>query len=290
MATLKNTTISDTGFYKPSTGDSGQRPGNSQGLFRYNTTTTFPEHNTGSAYVQGNKQLTDNDTYGSTAGNAALSGVDLKAKRPNAPSGYYWIKNSRMPNALQMYVNMTREGGGFDFYPITGGISVDRVYIPTNNWGSSNLSGGALHSGVALGLDLVYPRSQQHWYAIDEFLRGVLGSNVDTYFPVMGPIYRNTATSSGTAGGNYTSQIFRGTFGTAGGAQDWQVPDGGRWWLRDSTYSEPNGDYGAYGFLGTRGVPSPYAGQDIPFNDGGGVGVTPYPTGTTYLLSTNVKP
>ena len=28
-----------------------------------------------------------------------------------------------------------------------------------------------------------------------------------------------------------------------GFCNDWRVADGGDWWLRDSTFSEPNGDY-----------------------------------------------
>jgi hypothetical protein len=67
------------------------------------------------------------------------------------------------------------------------------------------------------------------------------------------------------------------------GALDWKVPDGGRWWLRDLYYSEPNGDYSYDGFLGFSGV-SP-DGSNLTYNDGG-----TYYTGTSYLVSTNAKP
>lgn len=293
MAQLKNTTVDDTGFYKVPVGNTSQRPSNSQGLFRYNLETNFSEYNTGSTWTQSNKQVTDYNGYGSTAANAALSGWDLKQKRPDAPSGVYWIKSPRMPNALQMYVDMVEDGGGYDFYLINGGTSVDRVYLPSAQWGSSSTTGGGVHSGVALGLDLIYPRSKFHWRAMDNYVRGVLGQNLNNYFSAggfMGAIYRNTNTSGGTAGGNYTGQIMRSLQFYGSGAQDWVVPDGGRWWLRDSTYTEPNGDYPAYGFLANRGIPQPYGLQDQIFNDVGTVGSYPYATGGSYICSTNDKP
>ena len=46
-------------------------------------------------------------------------------------------------------------------YAITGGSSVNDA---RNN-----------HSGTALGLDLVYPRSSYHWRAMVNFVRGQLG-------------------------------------------------------------------------------------------------------------------
>lgn len=293
MAQFKNTTVDDTGFYKIPVGNTGQRSANTAGLVRYNSQTSLSEHNTGTTWIQGNKQITDLSTYGTVSTNPAQSGLDLKQKRPDAPSGVYWIKNEKMPNALQLYVDMVEDGGGYDFRLITGGTSVDRPYLPTAQWGSSNATGGGIHSGVALGLDLIYPRSKFHWRAMDNYVRGVLGQNLNTYFSAggfMGAIYRNTSQTGGTAGGNYTGQILRSPRHYGSGAQDWGVPDGGRWWLRDSVYSEPNGDYGAYAFLASRGISQPYGLEDHVFNDGGGAGSYPYVTGGSYIVSTNQKP
>jgi len=61
------------------------------------------------------------------------------------------------------------------------------------------------------------------------------------------------------------------------------VPDGGRWWIRDTTYGEPNGNYSTYGFLILQGLSS--TGLISAFDDQG----APY-TGTKYLVSTNAKP
>lgn len=208
----------------------------------------------------------------------AQSGYELSQINPSVPSGYYWIKNADMPNALQMYVDMDQEGGGYDFYVITGGIAVDRVNVPG--------SGGGVNSGTALGLDIVYPRSKFHWIAMYNFIEGVLGQNINSYFTSnVGAIYRNTTAGNGS--GNYTSKIMRDPNYYGTGAPDWRVPDGGRWWLRDSVYSEPNGDYANYGFLGNRSIPRPYTGQDLVFNDLANYTQT---TGTLYLVSTNAKP
>ena len=53
MATLKNTTIDDTGFLKTATGTTAQRPGSPvQGDVRFNTTLGYHEIYDGSAWKQ----------------------------------------------------------------------------------------------------------------------------------------------------------------------------------------------------------------------------------------------
>lgn len=265
MATLKNTSISGTGALQNASGTTAQRPTASAGMIRYNSTVAGPEYyNTGWA---SNTNLLD----GSTQYNAAPSGYYIAQNFPGKSSGYYWIKSPRMPNALQMYVDMTYEGGGYDFYAITNGTSIGS-YSPTT------------HSGYSLGLDLVYPRSTYHWRAMSAFVYNVLGSTSSAYFGTKYAIYRTNISSSG---GNYSSYIMRDPVYYGSGAPDWRVPDGGRWWLRDTTYSEPNGDYTALNFL-SGGLPAyPYTGGDLTFNDVTG---QDYTTGTTYLVSTNAKP
>ena len=86
---------------------------------------------------------------------------------------------------------------------------------------------------------------------------------------------------------NYTAVIMRSPAYYGTGSSAHRVKDGGRWWLRDTTFSEPNGDYGAYGLLGGYGVPAVnYDLSDLGFNDG----TSNYPTGNYYLVSTNLKP
>lgn len=215
---------------------------------------------------------------GSSSDNAARSGLDIKRLYPSKTSGYYWIQSDSMPNPLQMYVNLDSDcdGGGWDFYAITGGTSVS--YANVN------------HSGTSLGLDLVYPRSQGHFKAMYKFANNVLG-NLSGFMQIVGKVYATSSTVAAGAypaymNGNYTTYIMRNPLYYSTGAPDWKVPDGGRWWLRDSTFGEPNGDQYANGFLGLYGAGYGLNsdGSLTGFNDGG-----TYATGTSYLVSTNKK-
>jgi hypothetical protein len=202
-----------------------------------------------------------------TISNPAPSGFALKLNYPDLASGYYYIKSSLMPNALLMYVDMTNDGGGFDYYRITGGTSINFIT--------------STHSGIALGLDLIYPRSQGHWKSMYEFSVGVLGVSLNSVMAICGAVTRNTQLNGS---GNYTNVIMRDPNNYLSGALDWKVPDGGRWWLRDLFYAEPNGDYSYDAFLSFSGV-SP-DGSNLTYNDG----YSSYSTGTSYLVSTNAKP
>ena len=203
-------------------------------------------------------------TDGSTEQNAAPSGYYLAQNCPGLSSGTYWIKSESMPNALQMYVDMTEEGGGYDFYFITAGPSVNFV-TDTN-------------AGTPLGLDLVMPRSKYHWRAMkNAVLDHRPSGDFYQYFRTAYGIYRNV---NGSLNGDYTSTIMN----SQDGSSDWRVKDGGRWWLRDTTYGEPNGDYTLYGLL-SFGMNESWDLGDFGFNDGGSES-----TGVYYLVSTNAKP
>ena len=202
-----------------------------------------------------------------TISNPAPSGLALKLNYPDLASGYYYIKSSLMPNPLLMYVDMTNDGGGFDYYRITGGTSISFI--------------GSTHSGTALGLDLIYPRSQGHWKSMYEFSVGVLGVSLTSVMAICGAVTRNTQLNGS---GSYTNVIMRDPNNYLSGALDWKVPDGGRWWLRDLFYGEPNGDYSYDAFLSFSGV-SP-DGSNLTYNDG----YSSAYTGTSYLVSTNAKP
>ena len=69
----------------------------------------------------------------------------------------------------------------------------------------------------------------------------------------------------------------------ATGTIDWRVPDDGKWYIRDTTHTEPNGDYTANAFLGLITLLSD--GSVTLFNDGN----AGYSTGTIIICSTNVK-
>ena len=196
---------------------------------------------------------------------AAASGYQLSECFPLYESGWFWIKSASMPNPLEMYVDMTEEGGGYDFYFITSGPSVS--YITDDN------------GGTPLGLDLVMPRSKYHWRAMQNAVKNVRPSGTfDNYFATSYGIYRNTE----AYGGDFRNAIMRSTDLIGGAA--WRVKDGGRWWLRDTLYSEPNGDYSLNGLL-SGGMYANWNLQDFQINDAGAYGTYNY-----YLVSTNAKP
>jgi hypothetical protein len=209
---------------------------------------------------------------GMSSTNPATSGYAIYSANPWLPNGYYWIKSAAMPNALQMFVDI--KNGGQDFYQIVGGTNVN--YITQT------------HSGTALGLELVIPRSQDSWRAIYNYVHTTLGSNYPAWYTIM-PIYKTSN------GGDYTGYaMFDPRFGNSGstagsynGAPDWRCKDGGLWYIKDIPYGSPSGDYYANAFMNV------YSEILYPqwltsygssgFNDSNDT----YYTGSTYLVSTN---
>lgn len=193
---------------------------------------------------------------GSQKDRAAKSGYDLRKTHPELPSGFYWIQNNDMEKPRQMYVDMEKEGGGYDFLLFEGdaitAVSKGKKAVP--------------------GLDLVYPRSKEHLAAMLAFLAHE-SIPVQAAMRTCGGVHRTTGS------GSYAAY----TMNSASGIPDWKVPDGGRWWLSDSPYSEPNGDYAYGGLLSLEGISED--GTITRFNDAHGVS-----TGTKYLLSTNAHP
>jgi cysteine-rich repeat protein len=169
-----------------------------------------------------------------------------------APDGSYWIKTPK-DQVIAVDCDMTSEGGGYTYLPIASGKTTSRS---TDD-----------NSCKDYGLDIVYPRSKAQW----TWMLSKYGSSYFTTIPGV--------TKPGN-GGNYTGCVMRhpGSYGS--GCGDWKVPDGGRWWLRDSTYSEPNGDYTANCWLSMY----QHDANDIRFNDGN----CSYST-SKYLCSTNDK-
>jgi len=215
---------------------------------------------------------------GSTIARAAASGLQLHTEFPALGSGWYYIKSPSMSTAKEMYVDMTEDGGGYDFYFITSGPSVSTVT-------ESN-------GGTSLGLDLVMPRSKGHWKAMSNAVLAAITANkagggiYSSYFQTTYGVYRDNGGSV-----SYTNKVMRSSsYGGSTNAADWKVKDGGRWWLRDNIHSEPNGDYSSNGLLGLHAggytFPNPYDNSNIGFNDGG----SSYSTGSYYLVSTNAKP
>ena len=146
---------------------------------------------------------------GSNQANAAASGYQLIQDYPGISQGTYWIKSPSMSNALQMYVDVTEDGGGYDFYYTNNGPSVN--YANSTNAGSS------------LGLDMVNPRSKYHWRAMSKAANHFDSGNHNSYFNTMYTIHKTGG------GGNYTGCIMRSSAYGGNNCGDWRVNDGGKW-------------------------------------------------------------
>ncbi len=183
------------------------------------------------------KGALEDPTYG-TASNPAASCLDLLTQRPSLAKqdGDYYVKTAKSAS-LKVYCDMTTEGGGYTFYPVASGKTTYRF---TDN-----------DSCKDLGLTMVMPRSKAHWSAM-------LAKYGTSYFTTIPGVYKVGN------GGNYTGCVMRhpGSYGS--GCSGWRVGDGGRWWLRDSKYSEPNGDYTSTCWLSMY----KWDVNDIRYNDG----------------------
>ena len=179
-----------------------------------------------------------------------VSCLDILDAGLSTGDGYYMIDPDGRDGPLgeiEVLCDMSTEGGGYTYLGIDG-VSTSR---------STDYN-----SCMDYGMDIVYPRSRDHWAS--------LLARFDTSFFSTIP-----GVTKPSGGGSYTWCAMN-----SGSCPDWRVPDGGRWWLRDSTYTEPNGDYEANCWLSMYGHDL----DDIRFNDG----TCSYST-SRYVCSTNDK-
>ena len=76
-------------------------------------------------------------------------------------------------------------------------------------------------------MQMVIPRSREHWVS----LKQKFGT---TYFSTVPGIYKPSD------GGNYTSVAMNSKAMPEGG---YRALDGGEWWLRDTPFEQPDGNY-----------------------------------------------
>ena len=198
-----------------------------------------------------------NTTYGKSKQTPATSCLELvnlfKGAGVKLKDGAYWIKAPK-GQVIEVQCDMSSEGGGYTYFAVNSGITTSRS---TDN-----------NTCKTYGMDIVYPRSKAQWaWMLSKFGSG--------YFSTIPGVTKPNN------GGNYTGCVMRNPKSYGSGCGDWRVPDGGRWWMRDSTYGEPNGDYTANCWLSMY----KHDPNDIQFNDGN----CSYNT-SKYICSTNDKP
>jgi hypothetical protein len=121
-------------------GTTAQRPSlPAAGMIRYNSDLGGTEVYTGQSWTLiGVGSTTGASTLGTSAANAAPSALAIKRAYPNAPDGVYWIKPSgvgasSLPaaagsgNAIQIYCDMTTDGGGWMLVGYAGTINTNKT-------------------------------------------------------------------------------------------------------------------------------------------------------------------
>jgi hypothetical protein len=134
MATLKNTTINDTGYFQFPIGTTAQRPANPvAGMMRVNTTTNVLEAYVGSGWVE----IVNNNVGTST--NPATSAAQIRTQNPSATDGnYYYKPTGYTGSAIQCYTNFTNAPAG------KGYVLVARGQQSTDWWNASGQNTSSL--------------------------------------------------------------------------------------------------------------------------------------------------
>jgi hypothetical protein len=141
------------------TGNNSARPGSPvAGMTRYNTASSTIEYYNGSAWV--GLGLQD----GSSESTAAPSAAYIQTVTGTTTSGTYWIKNSSMSVAVQVYCDMSYDDGGYMLlaygYVGSTGDSSANFNIPNLNHDSTQYSYTPTNRATNHGL-VASPNSQK---------------------------------------------------------------------------------------------------------------------------------
>lgn len=182
---------------------------------------------------------------------------DIKMFKPQSTSGWYEIEAKEINGGqkLSVWCDMETDGGGYTYYPIDGdgGISTSR-YDAANNC-------------TALGLQLAVWRTKAHMHAM-------LHKYGTQYFATVPGVY-----GTGVEAGHKSFSRYAMYSTNPEVESYWHAIDGGSWFMRDTPFAQPNGDYTDGCWLGVYGL------NPLLFNDD----ECKYETGPNYVCSTNDK-
>jgi hypothetical protein len=141
----------------------------------------------------------------------------------------------------------------------------------------------------AVGLQTVIPRTKAHWVSMFSFVRnptgsGGLGTTLSSYFQVVPGVYKATDGKTPCGGGN--AGIMNSDY-CLDRVNGWRALDGGKWWLRSSLYSQPDGVYSSFSLLGLAAFASGATVDDTANNFVFDDGSANYFSGYNYICSTN---
>lgn len=141
---------------------------------------------------------------------------------------------------VSIYCDMEPDFGiGYSYYKVVGG---------KNTWRASDSN-----TCKDLGMQIFVPRTKEHWKSAMKYTGGDNG-----FFYIMGVI--RDSNGCGTC-----TNVAMNSKAMAAAGGDWHAIDNGDFWVRDTKYGEPNGDYHAGCWLG-------YYGFDLEagtgYNDG----------------------
>lgn len=190
-----------------------------------------------------------------------------------------WYKISPSSTQLMVYCDMTADSGAaYTLYPCNGCTSVNMI--------DSVQANGC----TGLGLNMVIPRSEAHWTTMFAFVANVLNASVPSYFQTVPGISKPTDGLTSCLGGGLGVMNSANCLSVTG---SWQASDGGQWWLRDTAYSQPDGNYASNSLLALglwNGQSSGLDPTNLGFDDGNpnyAIHQGYYNSGLSYLCSTN---